>query len=374
MSGNGNLETLTKEITAFKIREMTELSNYVVHLRKHPRLTYLFFELTDACNLSCLHCGSSCNSENNIYLPFEAIKKVIDEVSSKYFPENIMVCLTGGEPLLHPDFFEIASYITSRGFSCGITTNGTMVNEDYAYRIVDAHINSVMFSLDGLEENHNWLRNNRNSFLKTINGIKNLRRISNGNCIVAATTVVHKKNIGELHELYDYVKTLDLDLWRLVNVEPIGRAEEHSDLLLNKNDFIKLFEFIKEKRFNDGKMDVSFGCSHYLTPEYERMIRDTYFICGAGIYVASVLCNGDIYACLDIERNEKLVQGNIYSDSFTDIWENRFEFFRKDRTNLSSKCKNCPEKIFCKGDSAHTWDFGKSQPKLCINDIINKAR
>ena len=82
------------------------------------------FELTGGCNLSCPHCGSFCGPEEMHFLPFEEIKKLLGQVARKYGTRQTMICLTGGEPLLHPRFYEIECYSSSLGFSVGITTNG----------------------------------------------------------------------------------------------------------------------------------------------------------------------------------------------------------------------------------------------------------
>ena len=115
-------------------------------------------------------------------------------------------------------------------------------------------------------------------------------------------------------------------------------------------------------------MEVTFGCSHYLGPEYERMVRDHYFLCGAGILTASVRSNGDICACLDVENRPELVQGNIRTDDFIDVWNKGFEAFRRDRTADSVTCMKCPDRFICGGDSTHTWDFENKQPLLCYKD------
>ena len=364
-----------EKMNEIKIRDMTALAEHTDYLRKKPKLTYLFFELTNTCNLACKHCGSSCKATNKTFLPYEDVVGVIDMVADNYVPGEIMICLTGGEPMMHPDFYSIASYAKSKGFSCGITTNGTMITKEAAKRIIDSGIESVMFSLDGLEKNHNWLRGSKTAFQDTVNGIKNLKDLNAQDCVIAATTVVHKKNISELNLLYDYIDRLGLDIWRLVNIEPIGRAETSEDLMLKKEDYKFLLDFIKEKRFaKDKNMDVTFGCSHYTSLEYERMTRDTYFMCGSGIYVASILCNGDIYSCLDIERREELVQGSIYTDNFIDVWENRFEIFRQDRSAMCKECSECSDRVFCQGDSTHTWDFNKNLPKICLKKLLNEER
>ena len=357
---------------SIKYADMDRLAQYRDSLYDHPRLTYLFFELTDACNLSCLHCGSSACPQNNTFLPVDATKSVIDQVAARYSSHSIMICLSGGEPLIHPDFFEIASYAKKRGFSCGFTTNGTLIDPSVAKKLVACGIDSVTFSLDGLQDTHDWFRNKKDSFTKCVQGIQNLRNNSFGKIATQITTVIHKKNIHQLEHIYDLVCKLGVDSWRVINLEPIGRALQHRELLLDPNQLYQLFLFIQEKRYaSNVQIDVTYGCSHYLPEEFERAVRDNYFICGSGIFVASILCNGDIYSCMDIERRPEMVQGNIMTDHFVDIWENRFQRFRQDRTNNCEMCRQCTDRKYCRGDSAHTWDYDNNQPLFCVKQFLS---
>ena len=163
---------------------------------------------------------------------------------------------------------------------------------------------------------------------------------------------------------------MGIDSWRPINTEPIGRACEASDLLLKPEQFAQLLSFIREKRFDpSNQMEVTFGCSHYLGTDYERMVRDHYFLCGAGILTASVRANGDICGCLDIEKRPELVQGNIRTDCFMDVWRNRFELLRSDRTANCGKCISCSERFVCGGDAAHTWNYDRQEPMLCYQDF-----
>lgn len=78
-----------------KKENMLELARYQQHLCTFPRLKYLFLELTDRCNLSCRHCGSSCTANNHTYLPFEKIQEVLLQVAEAYDARDIMICITG---------------------------------------------------------------------------------------------------------------------------------------------------------------------------------------------------------------------------------------------------------------------------------------
>jgi len=174
-----------------KKRDMEKLAQYRKSLYHNPRLTYLFFELTDACNLSCLHCGSNACPHNHRYLPIESVKLVLNQVGNAFSPESIMICLSGGEPLLHPNLFEIISFAKSIGFSCGITTNGTLVDPGVVKRLSESGIDSVTFSLDGFADTNDWFRNKAGSFDKTIQGIRNLSKYSNQKIVTQITTVIN---------------------------------------------------------------------------------------------------------------------------------------------------------------------------------------
>lgn len=360
---------------AIKLRDLESLAAYRDGLYRQPRLTYLFFELTDACNLCCIHCGSSASPANRTYLPLEGVRSVLESVAAKYPPESIMICLSGGEPLLHPNFFEIAAMATKLGFSCGITTNGTLIGAHNAHKFLENGIRSVTFSLDGLRESHDRFRNRPGSFDRTLEGIRSLQEAAGKQVGIQVTTVIHRENIGELEDIFRQMCLVGVDSWRVINLEPIGRALHHSQLLLRPEEYRQLLEFIREKRYTPGvTMDVTYGCSHYLTPALEREVRDYYFICGSGIYVASILCNGDIYSCMDIERRPELVQGNIFRDDFTEVWENRFQAFREDRTERCETCRQCADRRFCRGDAAHTWDYDRKEPMLCIKQQLKLSK
>ena len=276
-----------------------------------------------------------------------------------------MICLTGGEPMMHPDFFDIAQCVNSMGFAWGMTTN----DDEVARRLRQTGMATVSVSLDGMETAHDELRQRRGAWKLALRGLRALQKAGFRPQI---TTVLHQGNFGELKPLYELLSEMKITSWRPINVEPIGRACEAGDMLLSHEQFADLLAYIREKRFDHScDMGVTFGCSHYLGVEYERMVRDHYFLCGAGILTASVRSNGDICACLDVENRPELVQGNIRTDDFMDVWLHRFQAFRRDRTADCSRCTGCPERFICGGDAAHTWDYEHDRPLLCFKDYGN---
>lgn len=355
---------MTDRKAEIKSADMEKLMQYRAYLRSHPKLTYLFVELTDRCNLNCLHCGSRCEQGRGSFIDTDMLLKALEETAEDFDAHSVMVCLTGGEPLLHRDFYKIVQKIVRLGFPWGMTTNGTLIDGNCADRLKKLGLQSVTISLDGMEGTHEWLRRWRGSFRRTVDAVAHLHSVG---IPVQITTVVHKKNFAELETLYEYLCTLKIASWRVINLEPIGRALDNRELLLSREEFTALLEFIRDKRFaKDTPMDVRFGCSHYLSYEYEHEVRDNYFLCGAGIYVASILCSGDICSCLDIPRIPALVQGNIAKDRLSHVWRTGFKEFREDRANLCEQCRSCSERQFCGGDSTHTWDYERNEPLFCF--------
>lgn len=353
-----------------KRKNMRSLAEYQRKLWKNPQLAYLFLEVTDCCNLKCRHCGSGCLSTNRNYLPFETAQKVLDEVAKEYDASQIFICITGGEPILNKDLFKIIAYSKHLNFSCGITTNGTLLSETVGEQFKKAGLDTISISLDGLEETHNNFRCSPNAFQQALTGIRNAKKAG---LYPEVVTVVHKNNLKELDILYEFLCDEKIESWKIANIEPIGRAKDNSSMFLNAHEYKMLLDFVKRTRFHpDNKMEINLGCSHYLGMQYEYMVRDFYFQCGAGTKIASVMANGDIGACLDIERNELTIQGNIYKDSFVDVWKNRFDIFRQDKAELNPQCKQCSDREFCMGDSTHTWNFQNNEPNYCVFKMLEE--
>lgn len=349
-----------------KRKKMEELRAYRYSLWEKPCLHHLFLELTLRCNERCLHCGSSCGDVKSEELTVAQYRKFLDEVKEDFGTEDKMLCITGGEPLLRTDFADILGYAHELGFHWGMTSNATLIDDAKARMLRECGMDTISVSLDGLRDSHDAFRRTPGGWDKAMSGIESLLRV--GFQHVQVTTVVTHKNISELDELFNIFDKMDIDSWRVINIEPMGRAKQYPELLLTREDYRTMFEFIRNKRI--AGEPVCYGCSHYLGMEYEREVRDWYFHCTAGTYIASICANGDIQACLDIERRPEFTQGNILRDRFKDVWENKFQIFRKNLSDENEKCRACADREFCHGDSYHSWDFDKHEPQLCMKGIL----
>lgn len=353
---------------SIKERHLDQMEAYVRTLYRKPQLRNLFLELTLQCNERCFHCGSSCTPQKQEdLLSLEEYKAILDQVKEDFDLSRVQLCITGGEPLLRPDFFEILGYAHELGYHWGMTSNGILITKEVAHKLAEVGMGTVSISIDGLRETHDLLRGTPGGYDLAMRGIQNLIDEKAFHAI-QVTTVVNHENIGQLDDLFAIMKELDIDSWRVINLEPIGRALQWPSRMLTDEDYLRLFSFIRDKR--QAGWPVEYGCSHYLGPEWERELRDWYWICGAGVYVASIMANGDIGACLDIERRPETIQGNIRESRFKDVWENRFELFRRDLCEGSAFCAGCEHAGHCRGDAHHSWDYDKNEPMLCFKKLL----
>lgn len=314
-------------------------------------LSYLFWECTLRCNLNCLHCGSDCLSSNSHPdMPLEDFLKVIEEVKSQYEPSKVLIAITGGEPLLRNDLEKCGDEIQKRGFPWGMVSNGFKLTNKKYDLFVDAGLKTLTISLDGLEENHNWLRNHKDSFKKAVDAISYITQ--KNNIVFDIVTCVNQKNINELERIKELLIALKVKQWRLFTIFPKGRAKDIQEFNLNGEQLKRVMEFIKATR-KEGNINVEFSCEGFLG-KYETDVRDGVFFCRAGINVASVLADGSISACPSLRGD--YIQGNIYKDKFLNVWNNMFEVMRNRSWTKTGECKTCNAYKWCEGNGLHLRD------------------
>ncbi len=242
-----------------------------------------------------------------------------------------------------------------------------LYNEKRHNSLLNAGIGALTFSLDGLEENHNWLRNSPKAFEKVDKAIDLVIKTPRINFDIV--TCVSQRNIDELQNIYNYLLSKKVKAWRLFTISPIGRAVDYNELFLNPDQLTQLMDFIAEKR-KEQKLDVKFSCEAYVA-NYETKVRDGFFFCRAGINIGSILIDGSISACPNI--NHSFVQGNIYKDNFYEVWESKFENMRNRSWAKTSSCKNCKDFNFCQGNGLHYWDEKRDTVLMCHKSVLEKA-
>lgn len=361
---------MLKEI--YKLGELTLIKNYKEQEREKHKLIDLFWECTLSCNAKCKHCGSS--AEKKKYdgeLTTEEIKTAFKQIANDMDASKILINVTGGEPLVRKDLCEVMEYATNElGFHWGMTTNGILLNDENIEKLRKTNISTISISLDGLEQTHDDFRGVPGSFEIIINNIKKLKK-ANYVKHIQVTTVFHKENINQINALYNLMVDLGIDSWRLVSIDPIGRANENDRLLLDGKEIKQILDFIKLKK-KEKKIELMYGCPGFLGLDYEKEVRNHYFYCRTGINIASILYNGDLFVCPNVPRIKKFIQGNIKTDNFKDIWDNKYKEFRVKNRTKCEECEKCENWEYCLGGAFHTWDFNDNKQNKCVYKMINE--
>ena len=191
-----------------------------------------FWEVTEACNLRCLHCEVSAARAAPDELTTDEALKVADDLAAL---ECENVCLTGGEPLLRRDWPVIAEKLHKLGMSVSVISNGVLLDESTINTLQDAGVYGLSVSLDGSRSVHDSIRIpahqcTASSYDSAINAI---RLGVSSRLKTAVITLVHRQNIGRLRETYEVLASLGVLVWQVQICMPLGRMLKHtSDLLI----------------------------------------------------------------------------------------------------------------------------------------------
>ena len=183
------------------------------NLKKLHPLQQLFWESTLRCNVHCLHCGSDCvASVETPDMPAEDFLRVIDkEVTPHVNPREVLVIISGGEPLMRKDLADVGRALMQRGYPWGMVTNGLALTEKRFHELIDAGLRSITVSCDGLEADHVWLRQHPLAFegatraIRLIaeynsrqqSAISNHQSASNNRLAWDVVTCVNRRTVGQ---------------------------------------------------------------------------------------------------------------------------------------------------------------------------------
>ncbi len=327
-------------------------------IREH-RLRTLFWECTLRCNLACRHCGSDCTSvAQSEDMPVEDFLRVLDSITPHVNPHEVMVVFSGGEVLMRRDLEQAGIEVYRRGYPWGIVTNGVLLTQDRFEGLLRAGLHSITLSLDGLGEQHDWMRGCAGCFGHAVRALDSI--VAQPDIAYDVVTCVTRKNIDTLAELREFLIGRGVASWRLFTVFPAGRAASDDMLQLSDGQFVSLLDFIEATR-RDGRIDASYACEGFLG-RYEGRVRDNLYYCSAGVSTAGIRIDGSISGCTSIRSNFN--QGNIYTDDFMDVWNNRFTEFRERGWAAEGECAGCGMFRYCRGGGMHLRD-GDRRLMMC---------
>lgn len=336
---------------------------------------WIAWEITRRCNLKCVHCRSSSELEAKEHpdFSFDEAKRVLDDIASYASP---VVVLSGGEPLLREDVFDIAAYGTKKGLRMCMATNGTLVTEEIAKKIKESGIQMVSLSLDGSTAAvHDNFRNVPGAFDGTINATRIFKE--NGIKFLINSSFT-KRNQDEIPKLCKLAKELGATAWYMFMIVPTGRGEDIMEELISAEDYEELLKWHYEMEKNEDDMLVRPTCA----PSYYRVVlqqakeqgdeferRTLQFSTGgskgclAGQLISLIDVDGNVLPCSYFPKSA----GNIREKSFKDIWEKSELFLDlRDFKAYKGRCGACEYVNVCGGCRARayavTGDYMDEEP------------
>ncbi|MBW2456553.1 MAG: radical SAM protein [Deltaproteobacteria bacterium] len=318
---------------------------------------YCVWELTLACNLKCLHCGSYAGAKRESELTLEEAYRVADALAELRCER---VTLSGGEPTLRPDWHLIGRRLTDRGVGVNIISNGYHWDDEQFARAHHAGLTNLGISLDGLEPAHDRVRR-EGAFARTTSTID--RAVAEG-WRVAVVSHINTLNMHSLPEFAQLLRDRGVVHWQLQLGLPSGHLTANRELVIDPEELLWIVPLIAELQEQGGaELEVvgSHNIGYY--GKWERALRqaddtpiDVWIGCRAGIHVIGIESNGNVKGCLSLPSamhgEDRFVEGNARERPLQEIWRDPETFGRNrsfDAGLLASFCGVCRYRDICRG-------------------------
>ncbi len=330
--------------------------------KKAHSLRLVAWEITRNCNLACMHCrASSTKGPYDGEIDTPGALRLLDQIAEI---GNPIVILTGGEPLLRPDIFNVASYGTDKGLRMVMATNGTLITKAFAKQMADSGIKRISVSLDGAtDESHDSFRGVVDAFSESLRGIELAKDAGIEFQINTTITKVNLDQISKIQELGIKIGAVAHHIFLLV---PTGRGKYIIDQEINADEYETILNW-----FYDQREKTSLQLKATCAPQYYRILRQRAKEEGKpvtfkthGLDAVTRGCLGGTGFCFVSHRG--IVQpcgflhldcGDITKTSFTDIWNNSKTFLSlRNYDNLKGKCGKCEFRKVCGGCRARAYE------------------
>jgi len=342
------------------------------------------WNVTRTCNLKCKHCYAFAGTKDPNELNTEEALEAVDKMAAAGVA---YIALSGGEPLIRPDIFQIIDRIKKNNMAFSIATNAVMLTKEKAQKLKDLGCLYVQVSLDGARpETHNWFRG-RNAFELTTKSIKTAAELG---LHVGISTTVTQHNYDEVLDIVDLSEKLGAKTFMYYNFIPTGRGEEIVNLDISPEQREELLKKLASETKKRKISLLSTACqySRVCIENDAATMAMTHFDnsgikgnnpltslaefvggCGTGRLYCALDYDGSITPCVFIQ----IKLGNIRTDDLLEVWHNS-EVFEKirDRESFSGVCGTCKYRNVCGGCRARAYGYYKDLQASDVGCILNK--
>ncbi|MFQ5870573.1 MAG: radical SAM protein [Candidatus Geothermarchaeales archaeon] len=326
------------------------------------------WNLTNACNLRCLHCYQNAGRPLPDELTLEEKLDVVDQLSSM---DVAMLAFSGGEPTMARDFLPVAKYAADSGMYVSVATNGTLLTDRRVRDMVEAGVKYVDISVDGVNpETHDNFRGVRGAWNRTIQGI---RRCLDAGLTTCMATTLTRYNFDEFDGIVDFAKRLGVHRLIFFNFIPTGRGREivEADLTPAMREQLMHKEYEElDKGFTVVTTAPQFarvclttgeegplGLAHFGDARIRgkaRAISEFVGGCGCGRLYCALQPNGVVTPCVFLP----LRVGSLRETSFKEIWDHSPALVSlRTREDLGGYCGPCQFRDVCGGCRARSYGY-----------------
>lgn len=322
------------------------------------------WNITRKCNYSCKHCYSNAIYGDDVdTLDLKEIYRIVDEFAANYVP---VILLSGGEPLMREDIFDIMKYIKTKNIRTSLSTNGSLIDQSTAYRLKDMGISYVGISIDGTREKNDDFRGTTGAFDNALRAIENCHRVGQK---VGLRFTLQKNNYKDVPTILNLMEEMKVDRICFYHLVPSGRGKEIMDQMLSNEETKEVIDYLYEYAKKaivegKGKKEILTVANHadgpyiYLkTRKEDPELADKMFEFLArnrgnrsGSAIANVDWKGNVYPD---QFTRFLPIGNLKEKSFSDIWNNSEAILGelRNRKNLiKGRCTSCKWLSICNGN------------------------
>lgn len=333
------------------------------------------WEVTGACNLRCIHCHAVSGEPDPHELTTDEGKRLIDQIAE--MSEFRTLIYTGGEPLIRKDIFELLRHSQSAGLVNIIATNGTLIDEEVAWKLKEHGVACNAISLDAADPGvHNLIRNRPDAFDLAVRGMEATRKAG---IMLQVNTTAMEYNIPHLPGLIDFAESHNAGIMLMYQLVAVGRGEKIKSATLKKSANRQLSELISEMQKKVKTIIEPVAGPQYWPYLLEkkgmnkgwklRMAGNFFHGCAAGRGFVYIKANGDVWPCPFVE----ISGGNVRNESFRTIYSTSEVFTNlRDRNKLRGLCGECDYRTVCGGCRgralAYSGDYLAEDPRCFLRE------
>lgn len=323
------------------------------------------WHLTERCNLSCRHCYQDEPRAGELSL--SEIKDGIAEISEMFeaWADSYKVSfspsfnITGGEPLLRHDLFEILSLLRRRGFASYLLTNGTLVDREKARLLSDFDVKGAQVSIEGTEEVHDAIRG-AGTFARSVAGVEHLL---DAEIKVTLNVTLSRLNAQGMKSILLFASHLGVQRVGFSRLVPAGRGLALASEMLSAAEVGDLYEFLFSRDIRGLELVTGDPVASQMRSQRKKKYRKAgkdgpYGGCSAGVSGLTVLADGTLVPC----RRLPVPIGNLRTDSLREVWAmSPVLGALRDQGRYKGKCGSCDRWNNCRGCRAIAYAYSQTR-------------